>query len=347
MKIGVLLSGGVDSTVAAYLLKEQGYKVLAITMINGKHNPLKAARQAAAEVGIAHHVIDLSNLFLEKVIDYFCRTYAQGETPNPCTVCNRYIKFGALMEYAKTLGCEKIATGHYANVEYEPAGKRYRLKKGADQKKDQSYFLYGLSQEQLTHTIFPLGTLTKEEVRSIARRQGFWSRLQGESQEVCFIPDDYRDFLKEIIPSRSGNIVDRNGNRLGEHQGVAWFTIGQRKGLGVSFRHPLYVVDLDPERNLVVVGEEADLYSRVLWAEDNNFIAFPQLTSIIPVKARIRYRAQESPAILIPRGDMVRVEFSEPQRAVTKGQAVVYYDGDLVVGGGRIKKIQTADEELF
>ena len=336
MKIGVLLSGGLDSSTAAFLLKKQGHEVIAITMRNGKYDPLAAAEESAGEIGLAHHIIDLSELFQDRVINYFCQTYARGETPNPCVVCNRYIKFGALLDYAKSLGCEKIATGHYANITYDPSTSRYQLRKGADPKKDQSYFLYDLSQEQLSYTIFPLGALTKEEVKTIAREQNIKALNNRESQEICFISDDYRDLLKEEIVLRPGAIVDLSGNRLGTHQGVAWYTVGQRKGLRVSWSHPLYVTDLDPENNLVIVGKETDLYKKVLWSAYNNFVSVAKFEEPLLVKAKIRYRANEAPAWIYPEGNLARVEFIEPQRAITKGQAIVYYDGDIVVGGGRI-----------
>ena len=336
MKIGVLLSGGVDSTVAAYLLKEQGYEIEAITMENGEYSFLEAAQKSAAELGISHHVINLRKLFEEKVIDYFCQTYARGETPNPCTVCNRHIKFSALLDYAKALGCEKIATGHYAILDYDSSSGRYQLRKGTDTAKDQSYFLYGLTQEQLSYTIFPLGALTKENVKAIAEKMGFQSLKQDESQEICFIKGDYRHFLEGKIPANPGKIIDISGNHLGNHQGVAKYTIGQRKGLGVSWKHPLYVIDLDPVKNLVIVGGENNLYNKVCWAADNNFVSISGLNEPVYAKARIRYRAAEAVAWLTPENNLVKVEFDEPQRAITKGQAIVYYSGDTVIGGGRI-----------
>ena len=336
MKIGVLLSGGVDSTVAAYLMKEQGCETIAITMVNGEYNSLEAARDSAAELNLTHQVIDLEKLFHEKVVDYFCRSYAQGETPNPCTVCNRYVKFGAILDYAKSLGCEKIATGHYAKLAYDPSSKRYQLSKGNDPKKDQSYFLFDLSQEQLSYTVFPLGSYTKTEVKTIAGQQGFRAQNYNESQEICFIRDDYRQFLEGRILSPAGAIIDTSGNYLGAHQGIAHYTVGQRKGLGVSWKYPLYVLALDPVNNQVIAGGESELYRRVLWSGDNNFVSVPPWDKPVLAKARIRYRASEAQAWLIPDKDMIKVEFCEPQRAITKGQAVVYYDGDVVLGGGRI-----------
>jgi len=336
MKIGLLLSGGVDSAVAGYLLKEQSHEVLAITMANVEYGNLEAARESAAELGLTHHIIDLKEAFQEKVADYFCQAYAQGKTPNPCTVCNRYIKFGAMLDYAKLLGCEKIATGHYANLAYNPQTGRYQLSKSSDVKKDQSYFLYNLSQEQLAYTLFPLGSITKETVKSIAGQQGFKVLNQDESQEICFVNDDYRLFLEGKVTSIPGAIVDVSGNYIGCHNGIAHYTVGQRKGLGISWKHPLYVLDLDPVGNTITVGRENQLYHKVLWSAENNFVSVPALEKPVMVRARIRYRAKEDAAYVIPENDLLRVEFIQPQRAITKGQCVVYYDGDVVLGGGVI-----------
>lgn len=338
MKVAILMSGGVDSTIAALLLKEAGHQVLGLTMINWDEKAARQAAAAAQSLGITHTVVDLRRIFQERVVDYFCCSYAMGETPNPCVVCNRSVKFGALLDEAVRLGCEKIATGHYARLARNGPG-RYLLKRAVDADKDQSYFLYSLNQEQLSRTIFPLGDLLKEQVRCLARNHGLPAAGVKESQEICFVDDDYRDFLERRINFAPGPMVDIEGRVLGTHRGLPFYTIGQRKGLGVSGGRPLYVVSLDKEKNRVCLGGEEQLMSRVLWAEECNFIAISGLREPLPVEARIRYRAPSVPAMIIPENGLVRVEFDRPQRAAAPGQAVVFYNGDNVVGGGKIKRV--------
>ncbi len=337
MKIGVLLSGGVDSTVAAYLLKKQGHDLLAFTMVNHEVNPWQKAALAAEQLGIEHIRVDLADQFQTQVIDYFCSTYENGQTPNPCTVCNKTIKFGALMKQALTYGCEKIATGHYCRIGFYENAKHCLLMKGIDKSKDQSYFLYDLTQHQLQHIIFPLGELLKEDVKALAKELEFQAAGDNESQEICFIPNDYREFLKGKVNDRPGPICDEAGKILGEHRGLSGYTIGQRKGLGISWAHPLYVVALRTKDNTLVVGSEQELYHDSLLADQCNFIPFPELTSKIRVKAKIRYRTPEAEATLWPHENgQLQVVFDKPQRAITSGQAVVFYQDEILIGGGKI-----------
>lgn len=335
MKIAVLMSGGVDSTVSALLLKEAGHQILGLTMVGWDEQAAQKAAAAARGLGIEHRVVDLRGVFQEKVVDYFCRSYERGETPNPCVECNRWVKFGALLETARRMGCDRVATGHYARVEENTQG-RFLLKQGVDQNKDQSYFLYALTGLQLAHTVFPLGEYSKDEVRALAVRRGLPVAEEKESQEICFVAGDYRDFLKDRVAARPGDIVDQKGRLLGTHRGIPFYTIGQRKGVGVAVGRPLYVSALQKESNRVVLGENRDLFSHSLLAEECNFITLDSLTESVPVKAKIRYRAALAEAVITPQGNLVRVDFSEAQRAITPGQSVVFYDGDYVVGGGRI-----------
>ncbi len=343
MKVVIAMSGGVDSSVAAALLKKEGHEVIGATMqIISSGNAEADARQVARRLGIPHHVMDFKDIFARRVIDNFCREYRLGRTPNPCVLCNKYIKFGVLWERARELGADFLATGHHARVERDETTGNYLLKKGADTQKDQSYFLCQLNQEQLSRTLFPIGNLTKDKVRQIARELELPVADRPESQEICFIPDDdYPGFLENHVPgaTASGPILDREGNMLGQHQGLIYYTVGQRKGLGIATAEPLYVTAIEPDRNAIVVGTKEHTYGMELVADNLNWIAIARPEHPIRVKARIRYRHAEAEATVTPLdNDSVYVKFSEPQMAITPGQSVVFYDGDTVIGGGTIMR---------
>jgi tRNA-specific 2-thiouridylase len=336
------MSGGVDSSVAAALLKEAGHDVTGVTMkITNDSRAGTCAAAVAERLGIPHHIIDLRDIFMSKIITYFCEEYRRGRTPNPCILCNKYIKFGTLWEEAEKLGAEMLATGHYTRIEKDNHG-RYFLKKGRDKNKDQSYFLCQLTQEQLSHTMFPVGNLTKEEVRKIAVELRLPAISRPESQEICFIPDnDHAAFVGEYTTEAitPGPIRDEAGRTLGQHQGIASYTIGQRKGLGIAAAEPLYVTTIEPERNTVIVGTKGKTYSTELIADNLNWIAIDAPEYPIKVKAKLRYRHTAAKVTVIPQDDdTVYVKFNEPQMAITPGQAIVFYDGEKVAGGGTIIK---------
>lgn len=351
-RVVVAMSGGVDSSVAAAILKDQGYEVIGITMQiwpTGDApreegccslSAVEDARRVAAKIGIPHYVLNFQEAFARSVIDDFIEEYRRGHTPNPCIRCNQLVKFDLLLERAKALGAKYIATGHYARVRYDEERKRWLLVRGVDRSKDQSYALYMLTQEQLAHTLFPLGNLEKEETRRIAVELGLLVAEKPESQEICFVPEDgYREFLKRLAPelARPGVIVDTQGKVLGEHTGIAFYTVGQRKGLGIAAAQPMYVIEIDPEANAVVVGEERELYSRRFAAKNVNLISMDRLSGPIAGTASIRYNMPDSPGILRPIGeDWVEFVYDEPQRAITPGQAAVFYQGEEVLGGGTI-----------
>lgn len=355
-KVVVAMSGGVDSSVCAYLLKKHGYEVVGMTMQIWQDAPEETrlkeggccsigavydARRVADKIGIPYYVINLKDYFNEKVIANFIKEYLEGRTPNPCIVCNRYLKFDALLKKAMEIDAFYIATGHYSKIEYDSSRGRYILKKSIDSTKDQSYALYNLTQFQLEHILLPLGNYTKQEIRKIAEEAGLSVAKKPDSQEICFVNTDYKDFLKKRVPEKiiPGLFLDKKGNILGEHRGIPFYTIGQRRGLGISAGKPLYVVDIDAERNAVIVGSEEDLFVKEFIACHMNWIAIDELKAEKRVNAKIRYNFNEKPAKIIPLDqDQVKVIFDEPQKAVTPGQAVVFYENDTVVGGGIIKK---------
>lgn len=348
-KIMIAMSGGVDSAVTAHLIKNAGYDALGATAtMFDRKDPRFAAEQSediadakrvADLVGIDHFVFDLSEEFKNTVIEDFISSYLNGLTPNPCIVCNKKIKFGSLLSKAEDLGCSHIASGHYAIIEKDPNG-RFLLKKGKDTKKDQAYVLWQLSQHQLAHTLLPLGELTKDEVREIAAQMNFVNSRKKESQDICFIPDgDYVSFLSRFadLSFESGNYIDIVGNVLGKHSGAVKYTTGQRKGLGIALGEPAYVLDKDMANNTVTLGKEELLFSRSLDANNINFIAFDRLDAPLRVEAKIRYSHKTAKATLEQTSNnSFHLEFDEPQRAITKGQSVVLYDGDYVLGGGII-----------
>ena len=338
-KIAVGLSGGVDSAVAAHLLLQQGCDVTGIILRlkpdDGADGDISDAQRIADKLGIGLSVLDRREIFSKKVISPFIDEYLGGRTPNPCIECNKEIKFGVMLEHALEIGCDGIATGHYARIE-ESDG-RYLLKR-SQSPKDQSYFLFRLSQEQLAKTVFPLEGLSKDEIRETARRAELPVAEKGDSQEICFVPnDDYISFLSSKgISSPKGNFVDSEGNILGTHNGIINYTVGQRKGLG-AFGKPMVVNSINAGNNTVVIGENGTQYSRGLIADRLNFIAFDKLTEPMRAEVKIRFRAKEQPALITPLdGGKISVIFDEPQRSVTPGQSAVTYLGDTVIGGGRI-----------
>lgn len=355
-KAMIAMSGGVDSSVSAALMLEKGYDCIGVTMklyskadyiedVMGKTccslDDVEDARTVAHKLGILHYVFNFQNDFSELVINRFVDTYEKGGTPNPCIDCNRYLKFDLLYQRAKILGCDKIVTGHYARIEMRKDG-RYLLKKAKNISKDQSYVLYFLNQEQLAHICFPLGEYeSKDEIRRMAEKYGFVNAQKGDSQDICFVPDgDYVSFIEHYTGKcyPCGNYCDLDGNVLGQHKGVIGYTIGQRKGLGIALGKPMYVCRKDVVTNTVYLGENDDLFSRELTAVNINFIPFDKIEGeSMRLLAKIRYNQKEQPCTVTQIDDnTIKVVFDEPQRAVTKGQALVLYDGDIVVGGGII-----------
>jgi tRNA-specific 2-thiouridylase len=349
-RVFVAMSGGVDSSVAALLLKEAGYQVVGVTMrlyslANGTPpyyrgccslDDVEDARRACHRIGIPHYVVNMEEEFRTFVIDYFCREYRRGRTPNPCLACNEWIKFTFLLRRARFLGADFLATGHYARI--VPSNGGWRLLKAVDPLKDQSYVLYMMGQEELAHTLMPIGWHTKEEVRRIAQEAGLPNASKPDSREVCFIPDgDYRPFLAGRMPLSPGPIVDREGNILGTHRGIELFTVGQRRGLGIAAGRPLFVTGLDPHHRQVIVGPEEELYTDILLASEVRYTSGREPKGPLGIKAKIRYRSPEADAVLYPDGGRALVRFLKPQRAVTPGQAVVFYRGEEVLGGGIIE----------
>ncbi len=378
MKIAVAMSGGVDSSAAAAILKEQGHDLVGFTMQlwnqrrgvttdeNGVPLPSRCcslddvydARRVAEDLGFPFYVLNLEREFERDVVQPFVASYLNGETPIPCVSCNSRLKFAALDQLAISLGCEKVATGHYARVEYDPVAKRYRLLRGLNQQKDQSYFLWELTQDQLSRSLFPLGEMSKLEARDTARQNHLAIAEKEESQEICFVPDgNYSGFIdryltigpispigpiprqmKPEVPGE-GEIVDKNGTVIGHHTGIHRYTVGQRRGIGIANERPLYVLSIDAPSKRVVVGSSEELLSREFKAAGVNWIAGDDPAEPIRAKVRVRYRHIEAPATITSLGDRrSRVVFDEPQRAITPGQAAVFYNGDEVVGGGWIIK---------
>ena len=340
-KVLVALSGGVDSSVAALLLKRKGFKVCGVYLkLSPAQNSGKSTARAVAEqLKIPFYALDLSDKFKTEVIDYFCTHYLNGLTPNPCAVCNKKIKFSALLRFAAKKDIDYLATGHYARALKDKSG-HFSLRQARDKNKDQSYFLFALTQQQLKKVIFPLGNYTKAQVRRIAAGAGLKTQRSRESQEICFVPGrDYRAFLRRNCAERikPGSIVDRQGRRLGRHAGICFYTVGQREGLGIALGRPQYVVDINRSGNQITVGERADLCRRKIIAEDVSWVNSQPPAQAMPVEAKFRYKHPKKSARLKKVGPRSwQVEFSEPQFAVTPGQAVVFYQADKLLGGGWI-----------
>ena len=353
----IAMSGGVDSSVAAWLMQRDGFDCTGITMrltrneavdTEGLHTccserDIEDAAEVAYAMDIPYEVLDFTADFQEKIIDKFIRVYEAGGTPNPCIDCNKYMKFDHLLRWAEAHGLDYVVTGHYARVEQDEATGRWLLKKGLDEGKDQSYVLYNLTQEQLAHVRLPLGGLHKSEVRAIAEEQGFVNARKHDSQDICFVPDgDYARFMEDFTGKRypAGDFLDVSGKKVGTHSGAVRYTIGQRKGLGLAMGAPVYVCAKDMQANTVTVGPEAELFDTIVYADEVNWIAIPELTGPLRVTARTRYHQTEQAATVYPAGErQFRLEFDQPQRAPTPGQAVVLYQGDAVLGGGTIVRV--------
>lgn len=355
-KVVIGMSGGVDSSVAAYLLKEQGYEVIGIMMKLSPDDPdyveneggccsLSAAndaRRVADVIDIPFYVMNFKKSFKENVIDNFITEYLEGKTPNPCVVCNKTIKFNEFLRKAQALGADYIATGHYAEVIQQNG--RYLLKRSEDERKDQTYMLYNLTQDQLAHILMPCGKYEKTEIRSIAEKIGLDVFRKKDSQEICFIPDNnHGEFIKKSVEKnkvKPGSFVDKNGKILGKHKGIVYYTIGQRKGLGLALGRPVFVTDIIPEKNQVVIGDEEEIFKTELIAKDVNLIYMDELKEPMEVLGKVRYSAKLSPATIYPlENGKLKAVFREKQRAITKGQSVVFYKDNFVVGGGIIEKI--------
>lgn len=354
MKALIAMSGGVDSSITALLMQRQGYDCVGVTMKLhfekdatdkcGGQQDIEDASLVCQKLGIPHEAKDFSSSFKCCVMDKFVNTYRNGGTPNPCIDCNRNLKFKGLLSYAEELGADVIATGHYARINYNEDTGRWELLKASDDNKDQSYVLYNLTQEQLAHINFPLGGMTKPEVRALAEENGFVNARKRDSQDICFVPDrDYAKFVDNYDETKTipGNFVDTEGNILGQHKGITHYTIGQRKGLGIALGSPLFVTKIDPERNEVVLSHGMGLYKKKILINDINLISTADIKEPLKVAVKIRYKHKEQAATAARVGDdLIEIVFDEPQRAPTVGQAAVMYDGDKVVGGGTICKVE-------
>ncbi|MCP5520354.1 MAG: tRNA 2-thiouridine(34) synthase MnmA [Verrucomicrobiales bacterium] len=356
-RVVVGMSGGVDSSTAAALLLEQGHQVIGITLKLWPQDCLSRAedkccgpqavsdaRSVCQRLGIPFYLVDEANAFQQEVIAYFAAEYRAGRTPNPCVMCNEKLKFGTLLTQARKLGGTHVATGHYARVERGPDSGRWLLKRGRDPRRDQSYFLFSLRQEQLAHILFPLGELLKTETREHARGHRLKTADKEESMEICFVPDnDYGGFLRKagLVAPHAGEIVDLDGRVLGRHEGIEFFTIGQRRGLRIAAPAPLYVLDLDPARNRVLVGPASELQRRGFSVARCNWISCEEPAGPVEALVKIRYNHPGTPGMITPLpGGRARVELKEPQRAITPGQASVFYQGDTVLGGGWIERFE-------
>lgn len=334
----IAMSGGVDSSVAALLMKNKGYTCVGGTMQLYSEGDCSDAKAVADKLGMPFYVFPYKDEFKKCVIDRFIDFYENGKTPNPCIECNRTLKFGAMMDKMQELDCDCVVTGHYARVVVENG--EYKLKKAVDESKDQSYFLYMLTQEQLKHIEFPLGKYSKPQIRELAENNDLITARKKDSQDICFVPDgDYVAFIKEYNNKEypKGIFMHKTGASLGEHKGIVNYTIGQRKGLGIAYKNPLYVLGIDPETNNVLLGDNEDLFTDTVVAQNVNIISGKTITEPIRVLARVRYRHKEQPALAWQdENGNLHVKFDEPQRAITKGQSLVIFDGDTVLGGGEI-----------
>ena len=342
-KVVIGMSGGVDSSVAAYLLKEQGYDVTGVTMLTWRKTDddeaVKDAKKVAEKLGIPFFTVDFRQEFKKYVMDYFASEYKAGRTPNPCTVCNRFVKWEALIKKAKEFGADYIATGHYARIDRHPVTDRLVIRDSVTAKKDQTYALYNLTQEQLKATLMPIGNYEKDEIRQIAARIGLDVAEKGDSQDICFIPDnDYVAFLEKKYgyKAEKGKYVDLSGKPIGEHKGIVNYTIGQRKGLGVSFGKHMFVTKIKPETNEIVLGDNDDLFKRTVYADNVNLMAVDKIEGEIRLTAKIRYAHKKTECNVSMKDGILECVFDEPQRAPTPGQALVLYDGEYVFGGGTI-----------
>ena len=361
MKALIAMSGGVDSSVAAKMMASRGYECVGCTMRLYENDVVgmdlmdtccslentQDARNVTEKIGIPYHIVHYENLFRQEVIEPFINEYLHGRTPNPCIECNRKLKFQHLYEKMKELGCDLLVTGHYARVRFDEESGRYQLLKALDLAKDQSYVLYVLTQEQLAHVQFPLGEQDKHTTREIASESGFGNAQKHDSQDICFVPDgDYAGFIERYSGKEcpAGDFVDTAGNVLGRHKGIIHYTLGQRRGLGLPAAHRCYVTGIDPDSNTVIIGTNDDLMKTTLYARKVNLIAMDRIETPLRCSAKIRYRHKEQPCTVTqPEEDLLKVVFDEPQRAITPGQSVVLYDGDVVLGGGVI--VGDMDEE--